>query len=327
MKIEGMLLISLIIEFFALFFLERSLINFLKSRNLVQHVREELIESHKKKEGTPRGGGVIFLVSIIFLLPLFFVSHFSSETMRQFLFVSISSTFFGLIGLIDDVLTSRKSSSVGLSISQKLILFTIGSVVIFFLFRNLFTFETVFLGFHLKFSPFFYFVLFIVIMVGSVNAFNLTDGVDGLLGSVSSIMLLTYIAIFYLMKNSLIFGFAITLLVSVLIFLWFNSPKASIFMGDLGASFLGGAIASLAIISKTELYLPFVAIIPVIEAISIFIQIAYFKATHGKRVFKMTPIHHHFEILGWSEAKVDYRFSIITAFMNIIVIVLKILGL
>jgi phospho-N-acetylmuramoyl-pentapeptide-transferase len=98
-------------------------------------------------------------------------------------------------------------------------------------------------------------------------------------------------------------------------------------MGDLGASFLGGAIASLAIISKTELYLPFVAIIPVIEAVSIFIQIAYFKATHGKRVFKMTPIHHHFEILGWSEAKVDYRFSIITAFMNIIVIVLKILGL
>lgn len=327
MKSEIIFLALMIIEFFFLIFFEKYLTDFLERSNLVQHVREELIESHKKKEGTPRGGGIIFLISIAFIIPLLFVLKVPYDTFRKLLFVISSTILFGFIGLIDDVLTSQKSSSEGLSIRSKLILFSVATVFLFFVFKDIMNFNVIFLGLNLNFGPILYFLLFFIMMVGSVNAFNLTDGVDGLLGSIVSIMLLTFIFLSYLTKNFLLLGFSLSLLISILAFLWFNSPKASIFMGDLGASALGGAIASLSIVFKTELYLPFIAIIPVIEAISIFIQIAYFKATHGKRVFKMTPIHHHFEILGWSEAKIDYRFSVITAFMVIIVVVLKIIGL
>ncbi|BAL81310.1 phospho-N-acetylmuramoyl-pentapeptide-transferase [Caldisericum exile AZM16c01] len=327
MKAEIVLPIYLFVEFFILLFFEKFLIYFLKEKNLVQHVREELIESHKKKEGTPRGGGIVFLISTIFILPLIFTLKIPYHVLRQLFFVFFSTVLFGLIGLIDDVLTSRKSSSEGLSIRSKLILFSLATIVLFATFKDIMTFNVMFLGSNFNVGPFLYFILFFVIMVGSVNAFNLTDGVDGLLGSVGSIILITFIVLSYLTKNLPLLFFTLSLLISILVFLWFNSPKASIFMGDLGASALGGAIASLSIVFKTELYLPFIAIIPVIEAISIFIQIAYFKATHGKRVFKMTPIHHHFEILGWSEAKIDFRFSIITAFMVILIIVLKIIGL
>lgn len=327
MKSEILLLSLFAVEFFLLLFFEKFLVDFLKRKNLVQHVREELIESHKKKEGTPRGGGIVFIISIFFVLPLILVKNFSYISLRQFLFVASSVTLFGLVGLVDDVLTSRKSSSEGLSIKGKLLIFTIISVILYFSFKDVLTNNISFLGLNFSLSPILYFVLFLAMMVGSANAFNLTDGVDGLLGSVTSIILLTFIALSYLNSNYLMLALTLSLLTSILAFLWFNSPKASIFMGDLGSSALGGAIASLSLISKVELYLPIIAIIPVIEAISIFIQIAYFKKTHGKRVFKMTPIHHHFEILGWTEAQVDFRFSIITAFAVILVLILKVSGL
>ena len=313
------LLVVFIVEFIFLFFFVRFLIGFLKSKNAVQHVREELIDEHKKKEGTPRGGGIVFLVAPLFILPFFHS--------KEVLFVVISLFIFGLIGLIDDILTFRKKSSEGLPIRYKLIIYTFASILLYFIFRDIFTPTLCFFGLKFSVSYIVYFALFLVMMLGSTNAFNLTDGVDGLLGSVTSIMLIVFVFIALLNNHIPIAAVSISLLISILAFLWFNAPKASIFMGDLGSGALGGVIAAIAIIEKVELYLPIIAIIPVIEALSIFIQVSYFKITHGKRIFKMSPIHHHFEILGWSEAQVDFRFSAITVIAGIIAILLMLLSL
>jgi len=314
-----LLLIIFVVEFIFCVFFVHFLIGFLKSKNAVQHVREELIDEHKKKEGTPRGGGLVFLVAPLFILPFFHS--------KEVLFVVASLFIFGLIGLIDDILTFRKKSSEGLPIRYKLIIYTVASMILYFIFRDIFTPTLHFFGLKFSLSYIVYFILFLVMMLGSTNAFNLTDGVDGLLGSVTSIMLVVFIFI-GLFKNQIpAVAVSISLLISILAFLWFNSPKASIFMGDLGSGALGGVIAAIAIIEKVELYLPIIAIIPVIEALSIFIQVSYFKITHGKRIFRMSPIHHHFEILGWTEAQVDFRFSVITAIAGIIVASLMLLSL
>jgi len=313
------LLVLMVIEFFVMLFILRFLISFLKKKNAVQHVREELIDAHKKKEGTPRGGGIVFLLSLLFLWP-------ACED-RRVLFVTIAMLVFGAVGLVDDILTFKRESSEGLSIRNKLILFTLSSILLFVLFRDTFSSTVLFLGLSADIGNVFYFLLFLAIFTGSANAFNLTDGVDGLLGSVSCIMLVFFGVIAILSEDTHLFSLVMVLLVSLLAFLWYNSPKASIFMGDVGSSVLGGVVGALSIVTKNELYLPFVAIIPVIEAISIFIQISYFKLTHGKRVFKMTPIHHHFEILGWSESQVVFRFSIITVLFCLIVLFIKMCGL
>jgi len=305
----------ILIEFFLLLFFERFFINFLKSRNAVQHVREELSENHKKKEGTPRGGGIVFLLAPLFILPFFHS--------LEILFIVISVELFGLIGLIDDVLTFRKNSSEGLSVKEKLLLHFVASIILFVLFKEVFTNDVKIFSFAIKLPTFIYFLLFSSIFVGSSNAFNLTDGVDGLLGSVTSVMLVVFLVLSLVYKSFNVTYLIVAFLISIASFLWYNSPKASIFMGDTGSTALGALIAAISIAMKVELYLPIVAIIPVIEALSIFIQVAYFKKTHGKRVFKMTPIHHHFELSGFTETQIDYRFSIVTLIAGIIFLVLK----
>ncbi len=305
----------ILIEFFLLLYFEKFLILYLKKRHAVQFVRDEMGDIYKIKEGTPRGGGIVFLLAPIFFLPF---NH-----SKVALFVASSVLLFGIIGLIDDVLTFKKHSSDGLSVRNKLILHFLATLILFVIFKDIFSFNVKFLSFDLNLGWFIYFILFLTMFIGSANAFNLTDGVDGLLGSVTVTMLLLLSLIANTFGNTSHLYLILVFIIAILAFLWFNSPKASIFMGDVGSGALGALVASLSIILKIELYLPIIAIIPVIEALSIFIQITYFKRTHGKRIFKMTPIHHHFELSGLSEAQIDFRFSIITLVASIVVFFLK----
>jgi phospho-N-acetylmuramoyl-pentapeptide-transferase len=276
------------------------LIPYLKKIGAVQFEREEGPDSHKKKEGTPRGGGFVFLIAPLFLLPFY--------RNRYFAFLYLAIALNGIVGLLDDFLTASKKHSTGLSIRWKMIFITTISVFLFFFGRELLSASLTVGNISLWLGNLLYFILFMIIFVGAPNAFNLTDGLDGLLGLVSIPILITIAII----NKGIVRDFSIVLLPSIVAFLWFNSPKASIFMGDTGASALGGAIAAMSVIGKFEILLPLIAIIPVLESFSVFIQIGYFKITKGKRVFKMAPIHHHFELMNWSETKIDFRFFVIT---------------
>jgi len=300
-----------ILSFLVSFFLLRVYIPFLKRKHFVQFVRDEGIKSHKAKEGTPRGGGLVFLIAPLLLIPFYHS--------KEFFFLLFSMITFGLIGVIDDLKSILSKESMGLSIKIKLILYTVCSVVLFFIGRGLLTTSIQLASLKIELGSVIYFLLFIAIMLGSANAFNLTDGVDGLLGSVSIPIFITIM----LIGSGVIRDFSLMLIGSILAFLWFNSPKASVFMGDSGASALGGIVGAMAILGKFEILLLIIAIIPVIESISVFIQIGYFKLTHGKRFFKMAPIHHHFELLGWSEPKIDFRFFIITVISCAIALLIR----
>ncbi len=306
---------SIIFVFICVFFVSlaslAAYIPFLKRRNYVQFVRDEGVKAHKAKEGTPRGGGVVFLLAPLFLLPFYHG--------REFLFLYFSLLSFGLIGFIDDLMSIRHKESLGLNVKTKLTLFTIGSVLIFLIGKGLLSTEVSIMKLKIDLGTPLYFVLFICIMLGSANAFNLTDGVDGLLGSVTIPIFIACIAL----TGGVIRDFSFIMVASILAFLWFNSPRASVFMGDAGASAIGGVVGAMSILGKFELLLPIIAIIPVMEALSVFIQVGYFKITHGKRVFKMAPIHHHFELLGWSESKIDFRFFIITVLFCAVAILLR----
>jgi phospho-N-acetylmuramoyl-pentapeptide-transferase len=286
-------------------------IPFLKRRKFVQFVRDEGVKEHKAKEGTPRGGGLVFFIAPLFLAPFYHN--------KEFLFLYFALLTFGLIGAIDDLKSILNRESKGLSIRAKLILYTISSVVLFLIGRGLFTTTVQFASLKIDLGTPVYFVLFIVIMLCSANAFNLTDGEDGLLGSVS---IPIFIAIMVI-ASGVVRDLSFIMIASILAFLWFNSPKASVFMGDSGAGALGGLVGAMSILGKFELLLPLIVIIPVMEALSVFIQVGYFKLTHGKRVFKMAPIHHHFELSGWSEPKIDFRFFIITVIFCAVAVLLR----
>ncbi|MGC9125013.1 MAG: phospho-N-acetylmuramoyl-pentapeptide-transferase, partial [Caldisericaceae bacterium] len=222
------LIILFIVSFLVSFVFLKLYIPFLRKRHFVQFVRDEGVKVHKAKEGTPRGGGLVFLLAPLFLIPFYHSS--------QFFFLIFALFTFGAIGAIDDLKSITNKESMGLSIRSKLILYTLSSVALFFIGRNNLSFSVEIASLKIQLGGILYFLLFIAIMLGSANAFNLTDGVDGLLGSVSLPIFLTVM----LITSGVIRDFSLMLISTILVFLWFNSPKASVFMGDSGASALGG---------------------------------------------------------------------------------------
>ncbi len=275
-------------------------IPWLKKIKLVQYPREEGPKEHKVKKGTPTASGIIFL-----LIPTLFLPFYHSKT---FLFLYLALILNGVIGLIDDIKSSKKKESEGLRPRIKIILQILVAVFLFTIGKDLISTTVDIKTWSFQMGNISYFILYLLIMVGSPNAFNLTDGIDGLLGSLSIPQLFTFI---------IIGGIATKTISSVIIgtlvaYLWFNKPKAAVFMGDTGSLALGGLFGAMSIITNSELLLPIIAIIPVIETLSVIIQVSYFKLTHGKRVFKMAPIHHHLEKSGWSELKIDYSFLLVT---------------
>ncbi len=298
-------LLYIVFSFLVAFFAFRFLIPVLRKDRITQFIREEGPRTHLAKAGTPTGGGIVFLV-----LPLFFMPFIKS---KEFVFLYLAVLFNGLIGMIDDFAKSKKRKNLGLSAREKLFLQLIVTIALFFVFRKYLTFELRFGNFSISLSSLLYFLLFLFIGVGTTNAFNLTDGLDGLLTSVA----LPIFSVFLILGGGFIKSFSAIFIGMLLAYLWFNSPKAALFMGDTGSLALGGAVFAICVLGKFEILLVFLAIIPIVETLSVIIQVLYFKLSGGKRVFKMAPIHHHFELSGWEETKIVFRFFIISVLFAI----------
>ena len=279
-----------------------------------QNVRTDGPQSHLKKTGTPAMGGIIFLVATVIICLVF-----SKD--KDMLLVLGSTLLFGLIGFADDYIKIVKKRSLGLRAWQKIAAQLLVAFLLSFVASGvnqvgtsvLIPFTGKFLDFGIMYMPF---IIFIII--GTVNSVNLTDGLDGLAGGVTVVVLGFFSVVALVSKNEGILVFSGALIGALLGFLRFNSHPAQVFMGDTGSLALGGAVASLAVITKLPLFLAIIGAVYVAEALSVMIQVLYFKATKGKRFFKMSPLHHHFELSGWAESKVVSVFTIIAIILCLI---------
>lgn len=271
-----------------------------------QNVRSDGPQSHLKKTGTPAMGGLIFLLVTVIVCLVF-----SKD--KDMILVLTSTLLFGLIGFADDYIKIVKKRSLGLRAWQK-----IAAQLLVALFLTLVTSEvnqvgtTILIPFTGKFLDLgmMYIPIIIFIIIGTVNSVNLTDGLDGLAGGVTVVVMAFFSVVALVSKNVGILVFTGALIGALLGFLRFNSHPAQVFMGDTGSLALGGAVASLAVITRLPIFLLIIGAIYVAETVSVIIQVLYFKATKGKRFFKMTPLHHHFELSGWAESKVVSVFII-----------------
>jgi len=296
-----MLFIFAIIALLITFILVPVLIPTLKRMKFGQSIREEGPQSHMKKTGTPTMGGLTFLISII--IAIFFTDH--SNPIILLLFVTIG---FGLIGFIDDYIIVVKKNNQGLTSKQKF-LAQIAIAIIFFILSDVFHLIEFSTSINIPFTNFgiplsFAYVIFIVFwQVGFSNAVNLTDGLDGLATGLSIIGFTMYAIMSFMLNAPAIGTFCIIMIFALLGFLPYNLNPAKVFMGDTGSLALGGIFATISIMLNQEFSLLFVGLVFVIETLSVMLQVSSYKLTK-KRIFKMTPIHHHFELSGWSEWKV-----------------------
>ena len=279
-----------------------------------QEIREEGPSWHEKKSGTPTMGGVIFIIAVAVAC---IVMLFHSFKGIMLLYLSLS---FGVIGFIDDYIKVAKKRNLGLTEIQKLLLQLVASLLfVWVLYKNGLINTTLKIPFT-DFAPdlgIWYIPFAIIVIIGSVNAVNLTDGIDGLATSVTIIVCLFFAAASSLLSDNESGLFVMTVVGALAGFLLYNKPKALVFMGDTGSLFLGGVVSAVAVSNGMALFLVIAGLIYVIEALSVILQVASFKLT-GKRIFKMSPIHHHFEMCGWSEVKIDLIFCAVTAVLCII---------
>ncbi|MCL2088264.1 MAG: phospho-N-acetylmuramoyl-pentapeptide-transferase [Oscillospiraceae bacterium] len=279
---------------------------------------------HKKKQGTPTMGGIMFAIGIAaavfagyFAMVVLFPDTAAEITFveKVRLFAGLGLAFqFGFVGFLDDYIKVVKKRNLGLSARQKTLMQLVISVAyvltLYFAGETSTIVDIPFFG-QADFG-FIYYPLVIIGMYGFVNAVNLTDGVDGLCGSVTFAAALVFIAVMNITGYAGMNIYAVALAGGCLGFLMWNFYPAKVFMGDTGSMFLGGAVISLAFGSGMPMILLFAGIIYIAEALSVVLQVISFKST-GKRIFKMSPIHHHFEMLGWSEIKIVVTFTAITA--------------
>ncbi len=288
------------------------IIPFLRRLKIGQTEREEL-KSHLKKAGTPTMGGLIILAGIL-ITSLFFLEE--NPKIIPILFLTAG---FGAIGFLDDYLKVVLRRSDGLLAWQKMLLQIIVTGIFTFYLQN---FTNISLTMLIPFSGGKYLDLGIMAMlfvavIGTVNGVNFTDGLDGLASSVT-VLVATFFGVVAVGTGSGIEPAACAVVGSLLGFLLFNVYPAKVFMGDTGSLALGGFVAAAAYMLQMPLFIPIVGFIYMAEVISVIIQVGYFKATHGKRFFRMAPIHHHFELGGWSETRVVAVFSIITALLCLV---------
>ncbi|MEG6585939.1 phospho-N-acetylmuramoyl-pentapeptide-transferase [Dendrosporobacter sp. 1207_IL3150] len=283
-----------------------------------QSIREEGPQRHYAKAGTPTMGGIIILTSLI--IPAIYFAGRSLEVWLA-LFITFGH---GLLGFIDDFIKVVLKRSLGLKARQKLFGQIIMALALCYIAINYMDRGTdlwiPLLGVNVDFGPLYYILIFLV-LVGTTNAVNLTDGLDGLAAGTTTVAALAYAVIcMNFMKPDLAI-FCVALAGSTLGFLRYNAHPAKVFMGDTGSLALGGALAAVSVMTKTELLLVIVGGVFVIEALSVIIQVISFKST-GKRVFLMSPIHHHFELAGWSENKVVTVFWLAGAVFSAIALVI-----
>lgn len=293
----------------------------LKRLKVGQIERTEGPRSHLKKQGTPTMGGIIMIIAIlimgIFMVYNYIKSNDPNEVKigKNLIPIIIVTVGFGIIGLIDDLKKLIGKNTEGLKPAYKMLGLLIVAVgFTLYLTQVLHLGTQIYIPFiktYISIPVWLYIPLAVIVLLATTNAINLTDGIDGLSTSVTTIILtcLTVVGIIFNVKEITIFGSI--LIGSCLAFLVFNLHPAKVMMGDTGSLLLGGAIASIALYLKMPLLLLIIALVPIIETLSVMIQVSHFKRT-GERVFKMTPIHHHFELSGWKENKIVSVFSVIT---------------
>lgn len=304
----------ILISFVLGLFLTNILINILKQAKMRQYILKDAPETHMVKEGTPTMGGLAILISALLSILIFRSTIDFNILMLTFLLVA-----YALIGILDDSNKIRKKQNKGMTAKVKIIL----QIAFASTFAGILAVSNnfVFIQGPLQFlPPILYYVFIIFMIVGTSNAVNLTDGLDGLATGVTIISLIGFAYLAFISTNITILVFILIMIGSLLGFLWFNINPARIFMGDTGSLALGAVLAGIAILLHKELMLIPLGLIFIIETLSVILQVSYFKITKGKRIFKMSPIHHHFELCGWSENKVVLRFWIVSIIMLIIAI-------
>jgi phospho-N-acetylmuramoyl-pentapeptide-transferase len=323
------------------FLFGRKLIEGLKRWNIGQQIREEGPQAHIAKRDTPTMGGLLIIGSVIISTLLW------AKLSGLYIWITIIATLgFGAVGFADDYVKLVKRRSLGLTGRQKLLfqlIIAIGVWLALFIATKYFQAKyswNVSIPFFKStadpngvsvIGPYLYLILIVVVLLGATNAVNLTDGLDGLAISITFIAMTALTAFTYLSSDSRwasyldlthrpeaaeLSVFCGAMAGASLGFLWFNAPPAEVFMGDVGSLAIGGAVGTIAVLTKNEVMLVMVGGVFVMEALSVMVQVSVFKMTKrtsgvGRRVFKMTPLHHHFEMVGWKESKIVFRFVIL----------------
>jgi phospho-N-acetylmuramoyl-pentapeptide-transferase len=291
-------------------FLGPRFIEYLRLKEFGQHIREEGPAGHHGKAGTPTMGGVAVLLSVC--VPFLILSEYRAASVA----VLLTALSMAALGFADDIIKLRRRRSLGVSGKTKLAVQAVAAIVLWLVateyadLRETLDLRVVDLSINLGLA---YPVLIFLVLAGATNGVNLTDGLDGLAAGCSAIVFLAFTAMTFITAGQEDLALLSACLVGASVgFLWFNSFPASVFMGDTGSLGLGGAIAGLAVMTKTEILLILIGGIFVIEALSVAIQVFSFQRFR-RRIFLMAPIHHHFELLGWSETKIILRFWIVGA--------------
>ena len=283
-----------------------------------QSIREVGPTWHNYKAGTPMMGGLMFIFALIICLLI------AVPTMEDYsvLYALAMALCYGAIGFLDDFCKMKKKQNEGLTSIQKLLLQLAASALYLYLIykQGVLTCDLYipFVDVSFTIHPLAYIFFAMFVMVGCVNAVNLTDGVDGLCGSVTIPVMVFFTAFSVAMKRFDLALMPAALVGALIAYLFYNWHPAKVFMGDTGSLFLGGAVCALAFALDIPLVLLMVGFVYIIETLSVILQVGYFKLTHGKRLFKMSPIHHHFEMCGWKEMKIVLVFSIVSALMCIL---------
>lgn len=304
---EQVILFTILVGFLISVILSPILIPFLRRLKFGQSIREEGPKSHQKKSGTPTMGGTMILLSIV-VTTIVMTSKYSELSVQTYLllFVTIG---FGLLGFLDDFIKVVMKRNLGLTSKQKLF----GQIVISFIFyfilrQNEFSTTVSIPLTDISFDLGWLYVFFIIFwLVGFSNAVNLTDGLDGLVSGTAAIAFGAFAVLSWNQGAYDVAIFSLAVVGAVLGFLVFNAHPAKVFMGDTGSLALGGAIATIAILTKLEILLIIIGGIFVVETLSVILQVISFKTT-GKRIFRMSPLHHHYELIGWSEWRVVVTF-------------------
>ena len=321
MKVETSVLI---ISFIVAIILGFIIIPILKKLKVGQIERDDGPKSHLKHQGTARMGAIIMIITMIVVITgiyIYLIATGQNEVANKMLPLLLVSIGMGLIGFIDDFKKLVLKNTKGLKPSYKMLgLLIISTAYVVYLVYGIKIGTDTYIPIMKEYisMPVYLYISFVIIVIlATTNAINLTDGIDGLSSSVSAIIItcLTIIGILFEIEEIGIFGSVVV--GAVLGFLMFNLHPAKVFMGDTGSLLLGGVISAIALYMKMPLLLIIIALVPVLETLSVIIQVAYFKKT-GNRVFKMAPLHHHFELSGWKESKVVIMFSAVTLVLCIV---------
>ncbi len=283
-----------------------------------QSIREVGPTWHNNKAGTPMMGGLFFIFSAILCI----VGNLPVMTDYTVLYVLALSLCFGLVGFLDDFCKAKFKRNLGLTSIQKALLqMAVSAIFVYILYTQGTLSSNIYIPFfNITFyiHPLLYVFFAMFVMIGCDNAVNITDGVDGLCGSVTLPVMIFFTAAAFAMGKYDLAILPAALVGGLIAYLFFNWHPAKVFMGDTGSLFLGGVVCAMAFALDMPLILVVVGFVYIIETLSVILQVIYFKLTHGKRIFKMSPIHHHFEMCGWKEVKIVLVFTAVSALMCVI---------